>query len=293
MRKNICISYRLVVSLPLIFLLCGHEVMAMGAPLGKVLVPAGSFRVGCSVGDGLCGVDEGPKGGVLVSVPAFYIDISEVSVAEYRNCVEASACKIPFTYKRTHYCNYDAPGRDEYPVNCVNWQQASNYCRWQGGRLAFEVEWEKAARAGTSNAHPWGSQPASCERAVMDPGKPGEKDTETDGCWRDLTWPRNSFPANQLGLYDMVGGLSEWVMDWYTVDLHLNFYQKGRLLGPEKGELKVIKGGAWDEKFWAQRVSNRFAKPVKGNPDLYGSNGIRCVTPLPSSLGRSLGTRYE
>ncbi len=250
----------------------------------QVLVPAGSYQLGCSPADDLCDADEGPKGGVTVTVPAFLIDIQETSVAEYRQCVDAGVCTAPFDYRRVHYCSYDAPGRNDYPVNCVNWEQAYQYCSWRGGRLAFEVEWEKAARGGTTTPYFWGNEPANCERAVMDPGRRGEGDTETDGCWRDLSWPRNQFPPNPLGLFDVIGGTSEWVMDWYEPGSHTTLHAKGQLTGPVAGTAKTIKGGSWDEKHWAQRVSNRYRKPTQGNPDLYGSNGIRCVTPVPGSL---------
>lgn len=244
-----------------------------------VKIPAGQFQMGCSVDDTLCESDEGPEGGVSVFVDTFFIDKFETSVAEYRACVDAGACERPFDFRRTHYCNFDAPGRDNYPVNCVNWHMADNYCQWRGGQLANEAQWEKAARANTQTPYPWGFEPASCSVAVMDPGTPNQSDTETDGCWRDLSWPRASFAPNQFGLYDMIGGTSEWVSNWYQEDAYVTLYSKGHLTGPEKGSKKVIKGGSWDEKHWAQRVSNRFAKPVTGNPDLYGSNGIRCVLP--------------
>lgn len=242
-----------------------------------VHVPAGPFQMGCSAGDVLCQADEGPEGGVRVDVHGFYIDRSETSVAEFRACVEAGACERPFDHRRTHYCNYDAPGRDDYPVNCVNWNLANQYCTWRGARLAWEAEWEKAARAGTDTPYWWGHAPADCTRAVIDPGGSEQPDTETDGCWRDLSWPRNRFPANPLGLHDMIGGTSEWVANWYVEDAYVRLYAAGDLRGPAVGVRKVIKAGSWDEKHQAQRVSNRFSKPVTGNRDLYGSNGIRCA----------------
>ena len=247
------------------------------AKMPQITIPAGHFQMGCSSEDPLCDNDEGPTGGVSVFVEEFSIDIHETSVAEYRNCVESEKCPRPFDVKRTHYCNYDAPGRDNYPVNCINWNMAKAYCGWRGARLAYEAEWEKAARAGTSTPYFWGHQPASCKVAVIDPGLPGEADTSTDGCYRDLSWPRGSFPPNPAGLYDMIGGTSEWVENWYLQDAYQILYQQGQIKAPVTGRLKVIKGGSWDEKHGAQRVSNRFAKPVTGNPDLYGSNGIRCV----------------
>ena len=243
----------------------------------QVVIPAGEFLMGCSEGDTLCDNDEGPQGGVKVFVPAFAIDVHETSVAEYSACVEAGECDRPFDYKRTHYCNYDAPGRENYPQNCVNWENAKAFCSWRGGRLAYEAEWEKAARGGTSTPYFWGHEPASCKVAVMDPGINGEPDTSTDGCYRDLSWPRGSFSPNPYGLYDMIGGTSEWVDNWYVTDAYETLYAKGDLTGPQKGVHKTIKGGSWDEKHWAHRVSNRFSKPTTGNPDLYGSNGIRCV----------------
>lgn len=251
--------------------------VATTAQTKQITIPAGHFQMGCSAGDKLCDDDEGPVGGVRVFVKEFSIDIHETSVKEYRDCVKAGKCERPFDVKRTHYCNYDAPGRDNYPINCVNWNMAKEYCEWRGARLAYEAEWEKAARAGTDTPYFWGFEPAHCKVAVMDPGKSGEPDTSTDGCYRDLSWPKGSFPPNPLGLFDMIGGTSEWVENWYQKDAYSDLYAKGKIGLPKTGHHKVIKGGSWDEKHWAHRVSNRFAKPVTGNPDLYGSNGIRCV----------------
>ena len=253
----------------------------------QVEIPGGAFHFGCSSGDRLCDADEGVQGGIAVQIPGFSIDVHETSVNEYQRCVAAGQCSKPFDYLRVHYCNFDAPGRGDYPVNCVNWQQAREYCDWRDSRLAYAVEWEYAARAGTQTPYVWGFEKADCQRAVMDPGLPGQRDTETDGCWRDLSWPRGSFPANPWGLFDTIGGTSEWVMDWYHPGAFQEYYSKGHLTGPQMGNHKVIKGGSWDEKHKSQRVSNLYHKPVTGNPDLYGSNGIRCVTPQARSLGEA------
>lgn len=266
----------LLLSSIVVFCLLKHPAFAEQK---TILIPAGIFTMGCSAGDEICDRDEGPEGGVEVFVPSFYIFSHETSVAEYQLCVDSGKCELPFDYIRTHYCNYGAPGRENYPVNCVNWNNAQSYCKWQGGRLALEAEWEKAARAKSNYAFHWGAEPASCKNSVMDPGKLNESDEETDGCWRDLSWPRGSFPPNQFGLFDMVGGTSEWVMNWYAVNAIEQHYSKGDLHGPTIGNTKVIKGGSWDEKYQSQRLSNRFNKPITGNPDLYGSNGIRCVIP--------------
>ena len=54
-------------------------------------------------------------------------------------------------------------------------------------------------------------------------------------------------------------------------------YQNNKLQAPKDEDWKVIRGGAWDEKAWAQTNSNRWAKPPTGHSSIYGSNGFRCV----------------
>lgn len=245
---------------------------------GKVNIPEGSFLMGCSFDDDQCDSDEGPKGGLPVYLDQFLIHRHETSVAEYRVCVEAGKCNPPFTFQRNKYCNYDAPGRDDHPVNCVSWPLAQRYCEVQGGMLPLEAEWEKAARANTKTRYPWGVGLATCEYAIMDDGQTaGSVVGEYDGCGEDRTWPRGSRAANGFGLYDMQGGTAEWVFNWYKEDNIQSLYQQGGVLLPKTGEWKVIRGGAWDEQAWAQTNSNRWAKPPVGHRSIYGSNGFRCV----------------
>ena len=61
----------------------------------RVEVPAGSFQMGCSVNDSACDKDEGPAGGTSVQVPAFLLDVHEVSVGEYQRCMDAGKCTRP------------------------------------------------------------------------------------------------------------------------------------------------------------------------------------------------------
>jgi formylglycine-generating enzyme required for sulfatase activity len=111
------------------------ELITEDTAINQVKIEAGSFFMGCSAEDLLCDSDEGPKGGVKVFVKEFKIDIHETSVSEYKACVDAGECIRPFDYKGSHYCNFGTPGRANYPVNCVNWELASNYCQWRGKSL--------------------------------------------------------------------------------------------------------------------------------------------------------------
>lgn len=256
-------------------LLAGSSVAAAGS--AQVVVPAGAFQMGCSSGDADCEKDEGPPGGTRVEVPAFSIDINEVTVAEYQRCIDAGACRHPDDHARNQYCNLDAPGRDKHPMNCVDWSDAVDYCEWVGRRLPTEAEWEKAARAGSTTAYPWGSE-VSCEQAILDDGVTrGSKGDEMDGCGEDRTWPIASRAANALGLFDMNGNAGEWTANWYAGDALSSLYAKGDLNGPAQGRQKVVRGGSWDENRPNLRSSFRNVKPPVGGDAIYGSLGFRCA----------------
>ncbi len=242
----------------------------------RVPVPAGPFQMGCSKGDDACEQDEGKPGGVTVNVPAFAIDPYEVTVADYRRCMAAGKCRRPKDFNRNKYCNLDAPGRAQHPINCIDWQDAVDYCTFAHGRLPYEAEWEKAARAGALSRYPWGQQ-VTCQQAVLDDGvTTGSVKGEHDGCGEDRTWPVGSRAANAWGLYDMAGNAGEWVANWYSPD-GLALYAAGKLDAPDKGRQRVVRGGSWDENRLNLRVSFRNVKPPVSGESVYGSIGFRCA----------------
>ncbi len=243
----------------------------------RIVIPAGEFQMGCSVNDNDCDVDEGPQGGTTVMVPGFMLDKHEVSVNEYKNCVKAGKCSRPKDHSASQYCNYGDGSREEHPVNCVDWSEAQSYCSYVGGRLPYEAEWEKAARAGSQTRYPWG-QAVSCQQAIHDDGKTkGSVPNEGDGCGEDRTWKRGSRAANQFGLYDMYGNAGEWLYNWYAKDAIKSLYAKGDLSGPRTGERKLVHGGSWDENSVNLRSSFRNVKRPESGKSIYGSLGFRCA----------------
>ncbi len=242
----------------------------------QVVIEAGVFQMGCSIGDTACENDEGPEGGIAVNVHSFKIDRDEVSVAEYEACIEAGKCQRPKDHQRNKYCNVGAEGRGNHPANCVDWQEALDYCSWKGGRLPYESEWEKAARANSQSRYSWG-EVVSCKHAILDDGKTmGSVPNEPDGCGEDRTWPRGSHAANGYGLHDMHGNAGEWTMNWYDKD-GIKRYAGGDMKGPENGRQRVVRGGSWDENVNNLRSSFRNVKPPVSGRSIYGSIGFRCA----------------
>ena len=243
----------------------------------RIVIPEGNFLMGCSHKDDLCDKDEGPSGGTSIYVPVFYIDKYEVSVNDYSEYLKLSPSALPKDFKRNKYCNLDAPQRGNHPINCIDWKNAKEYCISKGGRLPYEAEWEKAARAGTKTRYPSG-QNISCKNAIFDDGKTtGSVKGEHDGCGEDRTWSRGKRTANAFGLYDMHGNAGEWIDNWYTKDAIKKLYANKKLSLPNKGVRKVVRGGSWDENTQNLRNSFRNVKLPDSGKDVYGSIGFRCV----------------
>jgi iron(II)-dependent oxidoreductase len=243
---------------------------------GMVSIPAGPFQMGCSAGDRACENDEGAAGGATVNVPEFRLDTHEVTVNEFLQCIEAGKCNRPKDHQRNQYCNIGATGRENHPANCVDWRDAADYCGYVGKRLPNEAEWEKAARAASLSAYPWGRS-VSCKQAILDDKvTTGSVPNEGDGCGEDRTWPVGSRPANEYGLFDMHGNAGEWTSTWYAKD-GIARYAAGNLAGPDNGRQKVVRGGSWDEDPPNLRSSFRNVKPPVSGDSIYGSIGFRCA----------------
>ena len=120
-------------------------------------IQSGTFDMGSDTG----GSEEQPVHSVTVQ--SFEMMDTEVTVELYRQCVDDHACTKPGT---ENLCNWKVSGRDDHPINCVDWQQAVEFCRWAGGRLPTEAEWEYAARSrGQDILYPWGNDLPTCSLA--------------------------------------------------------------------------------------------------------------------------------
>ena len=236
-----------------------------------VFIEEGEFIRGREHGES----DERPQRTVYVD--AYYIGRFEVTVNEYRECVEEDQCTPahsgPGPYRlafEDHYTNYGKPGRDFHAVNAVSWYQADQYCRWAGKRLPTEAEWEKAARGSDGRTYPWGEEDPTCERIVMD--------DSGDGCGQEMPWRVGSKPqgASPYGVMDMSGNVWEWVQDWYDRD----YYDWGPTENPlnteERHGNKVLRGGSFaDQHGRIHTTTNRLGYDPNQRWDY--TVGFRCA----------------
>jgi hypothetical protein len=152
-------------------------------------------------------------GGELVTVPAgagvagFRIGRTEVTNAQYAQCVAAGACTVPETYDG---CHYRDAAYAEHPVVCVTRAQAREYAAWAGGRLPTDTEWTRACEGDDGRTYPWG-EAAPDERLAnfYDPAQDGHT---SDNDYGDTT-AVGSYPAGAgpYGALDMAGNVWEWV----------------------------------------------------------------------------------
>ena len=199
--------------------------------VSMVLVPAGEFSMGI---DNSNNGNQDANLSHIVYLDDYYIDKYEVTNAQYKTCVEIGACTLPeFTNSSTRSNYFDNPNYNDYPVVNVSWLQADTYCSWRKVRLPTEAEWEKAARGIDGRTYPWGED-LNCIN------------TNYSGCAGNDTVAVGSFlnDKSPYGAYDMGGNVEEWVWDWYSA----TYYQSSPYanpLGPEDGENRVVRGGAW------------------------------------------------
>jgi formylglycine-generating enzyme required for sulfatase activity len=229
-----------------------------------VLVPAGEFLMGSDqANDPYFWGAEAPQHSV--SVDTFWIYRTEVTQHMYQVCDAQDSCPAPVVINDPIAKQYGNPRFDDYPVVMITWQAAAAYCKWAGGRLPTEAEWEKAARGTDGRLFPWGSE------------------TDVDGLANFASASPvavGSYPigSSPYGVYDMAGNVLEWVNDFFES----GYYQYSPLdnpLGPLSGGRKVIRGGAFNHSTvdGLRTVARASLRPT----DTKVSVGFRCVIDSP------------
>jgi formylglycine-generating enzyme required for sulfatase activity/class 3 adenylate cyclase len=182
-----------------------------------------------------------------VTIKPFAISRYPISVREWNQCAAAKAC------------GFTASGQDDAPVTNISWTDARQFVSWLANvtgkpyRLPSEAEWEYAARGGTQTRYWWGDElkhgMANCKNC-------------TEGAVAEQPVKVGSLKPNPFGLYDMGGGVDQWVEDcWH----------KSYSGGPSDGSpwvagdctSHVIRSGSW-------KNDARYVRPA--NRDNYDTN---------------------
>jgi len=237
--------------------------MACTIPSDMALIPSGCFDMGDAFMEGTD--SELPVHNVCITSD-FYMDVHEVTNAEYAACVSAGECTAPSSSSsdsRSSY--YGEPFFDDFPVIYVNWHQATDYCTWMGKRLPTEAEWEYAARGGLlGKRYPWGDTISGTDGNYLNSGDPWDNDTS----------PVKYYAANGYGLYDMSGNVKEYVNDWHEY-YYYGVSPTNDPTGPASGTNRATRGGPWNGGTQFMRIAGRSAiTPTNG----YFNIGIRCAS---------------
>ncbi len=224
-----------------------------GVSMEFALIRAGAFTMGSNTGYG----SEKPAREVKITKD-FYIGKYEVTQEHW----QAVMGRNPSNHQGA-----------KYPVEMVSWEDCQEFVAKLnakvGGaafRLPTEAEWEYACRAGSTTAYSFGDA----------------SDSLADYAWyggnSDITRPVGEKKPNPWGLYDMYGNVSEWCQDWkadYTkpkdparcphcggewCQLTRTDYKTTPVndpQGPEHGEFRTNRGGAWISDAYTCRSANR------------------------------------
>jgi formylglycine-generating enzyme required for sulfatase activity/tRNA A-37 threonylcarbamoyl transferase component Bud32 len=276
---------------------------APACPAGMVEVQGGTMFMGEQAGP----ASARPPHKVHVS--SFCLDVTETTARAYDRCVASGNClraprdayypgiTAPARDSLGQLCNADRPGRGKYPINCVDWSMANNFCHTRGGRLnnggarlPTEAEWEFAARGSSQRTYPWGDEPPGPTR-LNACGSECVSWTErhlhravsslfggSDGYAG--TAPVGSFPAgaSKDGIMDLAGNVWEWTADWYAPYTSAD---QSDPHGPATGTERVVRGGGYNgsEADWIKPAYRWKTVPGAYNPAI----GFRCAMTAASN----------
>jgi len=245
-----------------------NQVVHTACGMNMVSIPPGQFTMGTADGP----IDTKPAH--LVKVDHFLMDQNEVTQEIYEKVVGNNPARRK---------------NPQNPVEQVTWTAAAKFCNarsmqegrkpcydtntWvcdfsvNGYRLPTEAEWEYAYRSGASTPFFFGSGPEDLKSFAWFQGNSQSKPHPV-GQRRPSSW----------GLYDMAGNVWEWCNDFYGV----KYYRQSPAenpRGPEQGEKRVLRGGAWSTSADSCSAFVRNCDEA-GLTDVcltMDSNGFRCV----------------
>lgn len=268
----------------LFFLLLSQVIFAQPE---MVALQGGAFVMGFAHGDD----DETPLHRVEIS--RFFMAKTEVTAAQFEVFIDSTGYQTDaelgdgsYTWDSLGWHKMDRlnwrhtetghlrPRQDyNYPALHVSWYDAAHYCNWlsdmaglervyrflpdsvmadlmaDGFRLPTEAEWEYAAA--------WG---ISTQKSVYaGAGSLGVLGWYSGNAMRRVH-PVAQKQANLLGIYDLSGNVWEWCHDWYDKNYYEQAKGAANPAGPVAGEVRVLRGGSWNNSGKHCRIANRTSR---------------------------------
>jgi formylglycine-generating enzyme required for sulfatase activity len=227
---------------------------------GLVLVPGGTFTMGCTSEQKDCESNEQAH---QVTLSDFYIGKYEVTQKLWTEIMGEN----PSNFK----------SGDNYPVERVSWDDVQTFLSKlntkypnRNYRLPTEAEWEYAARGGGKAVlFGNGKNTLDPKEANFNGKEDYKKSYSVTGEYRNKTTPVGSFIPNALGLYDMSGNVWEWCSDWYGSDYYKNSPATNPQ-GPTSGSYRVFRGGSWCSVPLGCRVAIRYNGTPGDRSNVFG-----------------------
>jgi len=236
-----------------------------------IKVEGGFFQMGSSKGK----KDEYPQH--KVELDDFSLSKYEITNEQYCKFLNYMHCNKKAKFNNIQYLNtsssfceieykkgrfYTKQGKSNHPVVEVSWYGANAYCKWMGGRLPTEAEWEYAAKGASVETHspvpnPFGSR-ASLQSRNYDIDKIAWYNKNS----RSHSHPVGQKNTNMLGFHDMNGNVWEWCTDWYDK----NYYAVSDVKNPKNtipSEFKILRGGSWKNTAYSCRSLTRYKLEAK------------------------------
>ncbi len=258
----------------------------------RVCVPGGATVLGTT--DLLSSV-EIPSSPVRVfGLRRYFLDRDEVTVARLRQALSAGfqPTKMPLANpgalgtKAPATCTWSTIplDREAYPLNCVSFATARELCRFGGGDLPTEAQWEHAATVAghrTKVDYPWGDDEPDCDRAAF--GRVVVGGSKGKCLDKGPLPPPAADSANDLsplGIRALGGGLSEWVLDTpapYTDACWLD----AALVDPRCGDpdlpapQRAIRGG----NYILPEMVHSTIRFLDKDTGVFAPTGFRCAYP--------------
>ncbi|MEI7700130.1 MAG: SUMF1/EgtB/PvdO family nonheme iron enzyme, partial [Planctomycetia bacterium] len=300
-------------STPGVFPTSTEAIVTNSIGMQLIRIPIGEFWMGSPASEsGRWETEHRHRVGITKS---FYIGIHEVTIGQFQQFINATAYRTAaesdsrggfgfdlsgspikgrydrgFSWKSTGYAQ-----TEQHPVANLTWNDANAFLEWLSReesvryRLPTEAEWEYVCRAGadTTFQNGPGSEEITTIGNVADLSLRVaridlEKDTGFSFATTEdgyvFTAPVGSFQRNAFGLYDMTGNVCEWCSDWF----HENYYLNSPAVdpqGPENGDFKVFRGGAWQAGMRHIRCANRARMEPDFRADFLGLRVVREEVP--------------